>query len=77
MAPVVVVSDRFWRTVATIFLPLTAESTGRNATQPLTVMVRGTAGRDTVTAVRDRIASLFPGLTMFNVPGPDRYGDWS
>lgn len=53
--------------VATVFLPLTGEWLGKNAAQRVTVLVRGTAGRDTIAAVRDRMASLHPGLTVFDV----------
>jgi predicted permease len=52
---------------ATVFLPLTAEWLARNAAQRVTVLVRGTTGRDTLAAVRDRMASLHPGLTVFDV----------
>jgi predicted permease len=51
---------------ATMFLPLTAEWLGKNTAQRVTVLVRGTAGRDTMAAVRDRIASLHPDLTVFD-----------
>jgi predicted permease len=53
--------------VATVFLPLTAEWLGKSAAQRVTVLVRGTAGRDTMAAVRDRMASLHPDLTVFDV----------
>jgi len=53
--------------VATVFLPLTAEWLGKNSAQRVTVLVRGTAGRDTMAAVRDRMAALHPGLTVFDV----------
>ena len=53
--------------VATVFLPLTAEWLGKNTAQRVTVLVRGTAGRDTMAAVRDRMASLHPDLTVFDV----------
>jgi predicted permease len=53
--------------VATVFLPLTAEWLGKNSAQRVTVLVRGTAGRDTLAAVRDRMALLHPDLTVFNV----------
>jgi predicted permease len=53
--------------VATVFVPLTAEWIGKNATQRVAVLVRGTVGRDTLAAVRDRMASLHPGLTVFDV----------
>ena len=53
--------------VATVYLPLTAEWLGKNTAQRVTVLVRGTAGRDTLAAVRERMASLHPDLTVFNV----------
>ena len=53
--------------VATVFLPLTAEWLGKSAAQRVTVLVRATAGRDTMAAVRDRMASLHPDLTAFDV----------
>jgi predicted permease len=53
--------------VATVFLPLTGEWLGKNAAQRVTVLVRGTAGRDTLAAVRDHMASFHPDLTVFNV----------
>jgi predicted permease len=53
--------------VATVFVPLTAEWLGKNRAQRVTVLVRGTAGRDTMGAVRDRMASLHPDLTVFDV----------
>jgi predicted permease len=53
--------------VATVFLPLTAEWLGKSAAQRVTVLVRGTAGRDTLAAVRDRMASLHADLTVFDV----------
>jgi ABC-type antimicrobial peptide transport system permease subunit len=55
------------RPVATVFLPLTAEWLGKNAGRHVTVLVRGTAGRDAMAAVRDRMASLRPDLTVFDV----------
>jgi predicted permease len=55
------------RPVATVFVPLTAEWLGKSAAQRVTVLVRATAGRDTMAAVRDRMASLHPGLTVFDV----------
>jgi predicted permease len=53
--------------VATMYLPLTAEWLGKNTAQRITVLVRGTAGRDTLAAVRDRMASFHPDLTVFDV----------
>jgi predicted permease len=53
--------------VASVFLPLTAEWFRKNPTQRATIVVRGTAGRDTLTAVRHQLASLHPDLTVFNV----------
>ncbi|MGA3095857.1 MAG: ADOP family duplicated permease [Bryobacteraceae bacterium] len=53
--------------VATVFLPLTAEWIGKSAARPVTVLVRGTAGRNTMAAVRDHMESLHPDLTVFDV----------
>jgi len=53
--------------VDTVFLPLTAEWLGKNTARRVTVLVRGTAGRDTMAAVRNRMASLHPELTVFDV----------
>jgi hypothetical protein len=53
--------------VATVFLPLTGEWLGKNTAQRVTVLVRGTAGRDTLAAVRDHMASLHPDLSVFDV----------
>jgi predicted permease len=53
--------------LAAVFLPLTAEWLGKNRAQRVTVLVRGTAGRDTMAAMRDRMAWLHPGLTVFDV----------
>jgi predicted permease len=53
--------------LATMFLPLTSEWIGKNAAGRVTVLVRATAGRDTMAAVRDRMASLHPDLTVFDV----------
>lgn len=52
---------------ATMFLPLTAESISKNAAQRITLIMRGTSGAETVAAVRDRIASLYPDLGVFDV----------
>ena len=53
--------------VATMFVPLTAEWLGKNRAQRVTVLLRVTADRDTMAAVRDRMASLHPDLTVFDV----------
>jgi ABC-type antimicrobial peptide transport system permease subunit len=55
------------KTVATVFLPLTASAFRSNPAQRATILVRGSAGRDTLTAVRRQLASLHPDLTIFNV----------
>jgi predicted permease len=52
--------------VVTVYLPLTGEWLGKNTAQRVTVLVRGTAGRDTLAAVRERMESLHPDLTVFN-----------
>jgi predicted permease len=54
------------RTVATVFLPLRAEQFRRNPAQTATLLVRGAAGRDTLAAVRNQLASLHPELTVFD-----------
>jgi predicted permease len=53
--------------LATVFLPLTPEWIGKNAAGRVTVLVRASAGRDTMPAMRDRMASLHPDLTVFDV----------
>ena len=53
--------------VATVYLPLTVECFRQNPAQRATIMVRGAAGRDTLTAVRNELALLHPDLTVFNV----------
>jgi ABC-type antimicrobial peptide transport system permease subunit len=55
------------KTVATMFVPLTAAAFRGNPEQRATILVRGTAGRDTLAAVRAQLASLHPDLTVFNV----------
>jgi ABC-type antimicrobial peptide transport system permease subunit len=51
----------------TVFLPLTAGGLARSRTPQATVMVRLAGGTAPLAAVRDRMASLHPGLTVFNV----------
>lgn len=53
--------------VATVFLPLTAGWFVRSRAPRTTLLVRGTAGAATLTAVRDELASLHPDLTVFDV----------
>jgi predicted permease len=55
------------RPMATIFVPLSAEWLGKNPPQRVTVLLRGTAGRWTLAAVRDRLAASHPELTVFDV----------
>ena len=55
------------KTVATMFVPMTASAFRENPQQRATILVRGTAGRDTLAAVRRQLASLHPDLTTFNV----------
>jgi putative ABC transport system permease protein len=52
--------------VATLFLPLTAERFRKSPAQGVTLLVRGTAGRDSLAAVRNQLASVHPDLTVFN-----------
>jgi predicted permease len=59
------VQSGFLRTtpVATVFLPFTADLLRKKPMQRITVLLRG----DALGAVRERMASLHPGLTVFNV----------
>jgi len=50
------------KSVATVFLPLTADWLGKNAGRRVTVLVRGT-----LAAARDQLTSLHPDLTVFDV----------
>ncbi len=52
--------------VATLFLPLTAERFRTSPAQGVTLLVRGTAGRDSLAAARNQLASLHPDLTVFD-----------
>ncbi len=54
------------RAVATMFVPLTARTLRENPGRGATVLARGAPGGDTLAAVRSRLASLHPGLTIFN-----------
>ena len=68
------------KTVATMFVPLTASAFRGNPAQRSSILVRGTAGRDTLSAVRRQLASLHPDLTVFNVhtmrEDLDRMNSW-
>ena len=55
------------KTVATVFVPLTTTAFRENPAQRSTILVRGTLGRDTLSAVRRELASLHPDLTVFDV----------
>jgi len=52
--------------VATVFLPLTSDRFRTNPAELITVLVRGTKGPETLAAVRNRLASLHPDLSIFN-----------
>jgi hypothetical protein len=52
--------------VATMFVPLTSAWFRKNPAQPATLLVRGTPGGNTLVAVRNQLASLHPGLTVFS-----------
>jgi len=52
--------------VATVFLPLTADQFRKSPALGATLLVRGTAGLDTLGAVRSQLASLHPDLTVYN-----------
>jgi ABC-type antimicrobial peptide transport system permease subunit len=49
-----------------MYLPFTASAFRGNPAQDITVMLRGAAGHDVLTAVRGQLASLHPDLTIFN-----------
>ncbi len=53
--------------VPTLFLPFTAESFEAIRGQSVTMLVRGTAGRETLAAVRKALAARYPDLTVFKV----------
>ena len=53
--------------VATVFVPMTDEWLRRHLAQRATLLVRATAGPNALAAVRERLASLHPGITVFNV----------
>jgi len=53
--------------VAMLFLPLAADRFRTNPAESSTVLVRGTNGLETLAAVRNRLTSLHPDLTVFNV----------
>ena len=49
----------------TVFLPLTAAGLARGRTPGATMLVRFAGGTASLAAVRDLMASLHPGLTVF------------
>jgi macrolide transport system ATP-binding/permease protein len=51
---------------STMFLPFTAAEFRKKPAQGITVLLRGASGRDVLAAVREGLASLHPGLTIFN-----------
>ena len=51
----------------TIFLPLTTSVFRSNPAQRATILARGSAGQDTLAAMRAQLTSLHPNLTIFNV----------
>ena len=55
------------KTVATMFMPLTASAFRGSAAPRTTILVRGAPGRDTLAAVRRQLTSLHPDLTVFIV----------
>jgi predicted permease len=52
--------------VSTLYLPLTLDWLRNNPGQRATFLVRGTTGREVLGAVRERLASLHAGVTMFD-----------
>jgi predicted permease len=55
------------RPAATLFLPLTADWFRKNPAERVTILLRATAGRDTMASVQSQLASLHPDLTVFDV----------
>jgi macrolide transport system ATP-binding/permease protein len=66
--------------VATMFVPLTSAWFRKNPAQRVTLLVRGTPGRDTLAAIRGRLESLHPDLTVFDTrtmrEDVDRLNTW-
>jgi predicted permease len=54
------------RPVATLFVPLTAEWFLKNPAERITILLRSTDARSALASVRTQLASLHPGLTVFN-----------
>jgi ABC-type antimicrobial peptide transport system permease subunit len=54
------------RPVPTLYVPLTLEWLRNNPGQRATFLLRGTAGREILPAVRERLASIHPDITMFD-----------
>jgi predicted permease len=52
--------------VPTLYLPLTLDWLRNNPGQRATFLVRGTTGREVLEALRGRVASLHPDVTMFD-----------
>jgi len=52
--------------MATVFLPLTREQFRKDPALGATLLVRGTAGLESMAAVRSQLASLHPDLTVYN-----------
>jgi predicted permease len=52
--------------VPTLYLPLTLDWLRNNPGQRATFLLRGTTGREVLEAVRERLASLHPDVTMFD-----------
>jgi len=55
------------RPVATLFVPLSAEWFRKNPAEHITILLRARATQSTQAFVRNQLASLHPGLTVFNV----------
>jgi len=55
------------RPIATVFLPLTTEWFRKNPAARATILLRATTTRSTLASVRNRLASLHPDLTVFDV----------
>jgi hypothetical protein len=53
--------------VPSLFLPLTGDLFRRSPAESITVLVRSAPGSDAMAAARNQLASLHPGLTVFNM----------
>ena len=63
------------RPTPALFLPLTAESFGQGLSQGATVLIRGSAGPNSIAAVLREMELVDPALTIFNIRTMSEYLD--